>query len=166
VQLAAQSGAHVVAVARDEGHHRTLRLLGPRETHTDLSAVTARVHGAVDMLGGTYLVETYALLHSGATVIALGHSAGADEHFPYGAFVADPATSGRSITSFFLGSEADLAGEMTLLAADEQLQTGDLDVRNWTGLADWIEQGAPRPSGRVVFRVDHTGSPGGPAPRA
>jgi hypothetical protein len=47
---------------------------------------------------------------------------------------------------------------MAYLAADKQLQIGDVDTRAWTELANWIEQGAPRPSGRVVFRVDHAES--------
>ncbi|WP_156156689.1 zinc-binding dehydrogenase [Microbacterium azadirachtae] len=160
VQLAAHSGAHVVAVARDESQHAELRRLGAHETHKALTSVTSRVHGAIDMIGGQHLVNAYALLEPGATVIALGHSSGADEHFPYGAFIADPTTSARSITSFFLGSETGLADEMAYLAADKDLQIGDVDTRAWTELATWIVQGAPRPSRRVVFRVDHADSYG------
>lgn len=155
VQLAARSGADVVAVARDESRHAELRRLGASETHTTLATVNSRVHGAIDMIGGQHLVDAYALLQPGATVIALGHAAGADEHFPYGAFIADPTTSDRAITSFFLGSEPHLSEEMTFLAADPELDSGGLDVKPWTELADWIDVGAPRRSGRVVFRVDH-----------
>ncbi len=160
VQLAARSGARVVAVARDERRHADLRRLGAYETHTALAAVSSRVHGAIDLIGGQHLVDAYALLEPGATVIALGHAAGADEHFPYGAFVADPATSDRSITSFFLGSEPDLADEMAYLAADPSLDTGDIDARPWTELATWIDAGAERRSGRVVFRVANRTDPG------
>ncbi|MFC7619295.1 zinc-binding dehydrogenase [Microlunatus sp. GCM10028923] len=160
LQLAARSGAHVVAVARDESRHADLRRLGAHETHAALSAVAAHVHGAIDMIGGQHLVDAYALLEPGATVIALGHSAGTDERFPYGAFIADPTTADRSITSFFLGSEPGLTHEMAYLAADRQLRVGDIDTRPWTELATWIDQGAPRPSGRDVFRVDHADSPG------
>lgn len=155
VQLAARSGAQVVAVARDESRHAELRRLGASETHTTLASVTSRVHGAIDMIGGQHLVDAYALLQPGATVIALGHAAGADEHFPYGAFIADPTTSDRAITSFFLGSEPHLSEEMALLAADPELDSGSLDVKPWTELSDLIEAEAPRRSGRVVFRVDH-----------
>lgn len=159
VQLAARSGAHVVAVARDESRHADLRRLGAHETHTDLSSMTSRVHGAIDMIGGQHLVDAYALLEPGATVIALGHSAGADERFPYGAFIADLTTADRSITSFFLGSESGLTDEMAYLAADRQLRAGDTDTRAWTELATWIRQGAHHPSGRVIFRVDHAEHP-------
>lgn len=110
------------------------------------------------MIGGQHVVDTCAVLEPGATVVALGHSAGADEHFPYGAFIADPATSGCSITSFFLELEPDVADEMAYFAADEQLQSGDNETCAWAELATWVEQGGPRPSGRVVFRVDHAES--------
>ncbi len=155
VQLAARSGAWVVAVARDERQHEALRRLGAHETHTTPASVGSRVHGAIDMIGGQHLVDAFALLEPGATAIALGHAAGADERFPYGAFVADPTTADRSITTFFLGAEPHLADEMAWLAADRQLQIGDIDARPWTELATWVQHGAPRDSGRVVFRVDH-----------
>ncbi|WP_210115448.1 zinc-binding dehydrogenase [Mycobacterium sp. DL99] len=155
VQLAVRSGAVVIAVARDRSQHTELRRLGAHETHTTLASVNAGVYGAIDMIGGQHLVQTYALLDRGGTVIALGHAAGADERFPFGAFVADPATSDRAITSFFLGSEPELAKEMAYLAADRELQFGELIVKPWTELAAWIAAGAPRPSGRTVFSVEH-----------
>ncbi|SDD67654.1 zinc-binding dehydrogenase [Auraticoccus monumenti] len=159
VQLAARSGAEVVAVARDEQQHEALRGLGARETHASLAGVGARVHGAIDIVGGHHLVDAYALLEPGGTVIALGHAAGADEHFPYGAFVADPTTADRSITSFFLGTEPGLAVEMGYLAADRTLDVGAIDLRPWAELPSWIEAADRRPAGRVVFRVDHTDRP-------
>lgn len=122
-----------------------------------LAGVTRPVHGAIDMIGGQHLVDASALLEQGATVIALGHAAGAAEHFPYGAFVADPATSDRSITSFFLGTEPGLPAEMALLAADRALDVGPIDVHPWTELAAWVEGGAARRSGRGVFRVGREG---------
>ncbi len=155
VQLAARSGARVVAVARNVQQHAALRALGAEETHATLSSVKSRVHGAIDVVGGQHLVDAYALLEPESTVIALGHAAGSGEHFPYGAFVADPMTSGRSISSFFLGAESDLAPDMAYLAQDRSLDVGDLDRRPWTDLASWIEQGATRSSGRIVFEVDH-----------
>ncbi|WP_344357891.1 zinc-binding dehydrogenase [Brachybacterium phenoliresistens] len=154
VQIAARSGAQVVAVARDESRHREIRRLGAHETHTSPASISSRVHGAIDLIGGQHLVDAYALLEAGGTVIALGHAAGDDERFPYGAFVADLATADRSITSFFLATEPDLGDEMQYLAA-AGLDIGPIDSRPWTELARWIGSGAPRGSGRVVFRVDH-----------
>lgn len=155
VQLAARAGAHVVAIARNEDEHERIGRLGAHEVHTDLGAVSRPVHGAIDLIGGQHLVDAYALLVAGGTVIALGHAAGADELFPYGAFVADPTTADRSITSFFLAAEPDLAADMGYLAAEADLDVGPLDVRPWTDLPGWVEAGGPRRSGRVAFRVPH-----------
>ncbi|PCE16210.1 hypothetical protein AUC47_09715 [Microbacterium sp. SZ1] len=154
VQLASRSGAYVIAVARDAGRHADLRRLGASETHRSVESVRGRVHGALDLVGGEQLVAAYRLLDAGGTVIALGHSAGADEVFPYGAFVADPSTANRSVTSFFLGAEPDLVPDMTYLAADRDLDVGPLDIRQWTELGDWVAAGGPRSGGRVVFRVE------------
>lgn len=167
VQLAARSGAEVVAVARDERRHAELRALGAAEVHAGLATVTRPVHGAIDMIGGQHLVDAYALLAQGGTVVALGHAAGAGEHFPYGAFVADPTTSDRTLTSFFLGTEPDIALDMAYLAretAGRTLDVGDLDVQPWTQLDRWIEAGAPRRSGRAVFRVGPEDGAGRGAP--
>jgi NADPH:quinone reductase-like Zn-dependent oxidoreductase len=158
VQLASRSGARVIAVARDELQHAALRALGASETHSTVGSVAARVHGAMDMIGGQHLVDAYAALAPGATVIALGHSAGADELFPYGALVADTTTSDRTLTSFFLGSEPHLAEEMTYLAHGPALDVGELDIRPWTELSKWIDAGARRDSGRAVFRVSPAGA--------
>lgn len=163
VQLAARSGAEVVAVARDESRHAELRALGAAEVHAELSTVTGPVHGAIDMIGGQHLVDAYALVAQGGTVVALGHAAGTGEHFPYGAFVADPATSDRSITSFFLGTEPDVALDMAYLArgvAERTLDVGELRVEPWIALDSWVEAGAPRRRGRPVFRVGHEGGAG------
>lgn len=156
VQIAARSGARVIAVARDAAQHNAIRELGAHETHADLSSVDARVHGAVDVVGGQHLVDAYALLEAGGTVIALGHAAGVEERFPYGAFIADASTADRTITSFFLGAEPNLANEMGYLAAEVQarrLDVGRLDIRRWTELSEWIQAGSPRSAGRVVFQV-------------
>lgn len=57
VQLAARSGAVVIAVARDQSQHAELHRLGAHETHTDLNSVTPGVYGAIDMIGGQHLVQ-------------------------------------------------------------------------------------------------------------
>lgn len=155
VQLAARSGAHVVAVARDTARHEELRRLGARETHTEPRTVVDAVHGAIDLIGGRHLVDAFALLGPGGTVISLGHAAGTEDVFPAGAFLGDPRTADRTIRTFFLASEPGLAAELTLLAADATLDAGPLDVRPWTELGAWTAAGAPRRAGRAVFLVDH-----------
>jgi NADPH2:quinone reductase len=154
VQLAARSGAHVVAVARDRTRHDELRRLGAHETHRHIDTVSVPVHGAIDMVGGQTLVDAYGLLDPGGTVIALGHGAQEGEHFPFGTFVADPSTADRSITSFFLANEPAIDSELAFLAAAE-LDPLPVETRPWTELGEWIGAGSPRDAGRVLFRVDH-----------
>lgn len=158
VQLAARSGAWVIAVARDQLQHTMIRGLGAHETHIEVATVDQPVHGAIDIVGGQHLVDSYALLKTGGTVVSLGHAAGVGEQFPAGAFIGDAATADRTIASFFLGTEPDLATEMSYLAAEvgaRRLDAGSLDIRPWTDLPEWIDNGSPRRAGRTVFQVSH-----------
>lgn len=61
-------------------------------------------------------------------------------------------------TSLFPGTEPNLHVEIGYLAADRSLDVGDISVAPWSELATWIDAGARRRSGRVVFRVDHGGA--------
>ncbi|MGV8858703.1 zinc-binding dehydrogenase [Rhodoglobus sp.] len=157
VQLAARSGAHVVAIARDQVAHERIRQLGAAEVHATMDTVSLPVFAALDVVGGPHLVAAYSLLAPGGTVIALGHSAGQDEHFPFGAFVADSMSFDRSISTFFLGSQSGLASEMAYLAADVYVGRHvieDLDQRSWTDLGPWVAGGGVRSTNRVVFLID------------
>ncbi|MFC7455563.1 zinc-binding dehydrogenase [Brachybacterium sp. GCM10030267] len=157
VQLGARSGADVIAVARNRESHPWLRRLGARAVLADVREVTTRVHAALDMVGGPHLVAAYAALEAGGTVVALGHSASQEEHFPLGAFEASSGRHNRAITSFFLGAEAELSTEMAWLAGEVhagRLDPGPLDVRSWHELPHWVAGGAARSHGRVVFRVE------------
>lgn len=157
VQLGAASGAEVIAVARRAESHEYLQQLGATRTFSSIEHVAGPVHAVLDVVGGAALVHAYGLLVAGGTAIALGHSSGEGEYFPYGAFIADPASYNRTITSFYLGAENDLADEMTLLAsmvASGNLDAGRYATQPWEQLGNWVAQDAPRPDGRVVFRID------------
>lgn len=160
VQLAARSGAQVIAVARDTARHEELRRLGAHETHAEPGSIETPVHGAIDLIGGDHLVQAFGLLAPGGTVISLGHAAGTGDHFPVGAFLGDSGSTDRTIRTFFLASEPGLPAELSLLAADAALDAGPLDVRSWRELAGWVSAGASRGTGRAVFRVDHEEGPG------
>lgn len=156
VQIGARAGADVVGVARNRDTHAELLRLGAAEVHTEVHEVTEKVHGAIDVVGGPHLVAAYEALAAGGTVVALGHSAGEEEHFPLGAFTADHGAHDRMITSFFLGSEPGLEAEMAWLAREVhagRLETGLQDVHPWTDLPGWVADGAPRSHGRIVFEV-------------
>ncbi|MBG6053992.1 NADPH:quinone reductase-like Zn-dependent oxidoreductase [Salinibacterium sp. CAN_S4] len=157
IQLAARSGAHVVAIARDRAAHERIIQLGAAEVHATMDTVSSPVFAAVDVVGGPHLVAAYSLLASGGTVITLGHAAGYDEHFPFGAFVAGPTNYDRSISTFFLGSQNGLDAEMEYLAAEVHAgrhTIGDLDQRSWTALGAWVGDDSVRSPNRTVFLVD------------
>ncbi|MFI6639209.1 zinc-binding dehydrogenase [Streptomyces sp. NPDC050504] len=140
VQLAARGGAHVVAATRDAAKGDELRALGAHEVvdAADLAAL-APVHGVVDMVGGQQLVDAYAALASHGTLVALGHSAGVGETFPYGALFGNEGRHDRTLTTFFLLDDAkDLGAELTWLAG--LVARGDLDPQ--IGLrTDWTRTG-------------------------
>lgn len=136
VQLAARGGAQVVAATRDPAKADGLRALGAHEVvdAADLAAL-APVHGAVDTVGGPQLVSAYAALAPHGTLVAVGHSAGAGETFPYGALFGDAGRHDRTLATFFLLDDAvGLGADLTWLAG--LVARGELDPQ--IGLrADW-----------------------------
>lgn len=135
VQLARMGGAHVVAATGDPARHGDqLRALGANEVVTDPSALRDPVDGVVDLIGGHQLVDAYQRLSEGGTLVAVGHAAGQDERFEFGAFFGDQGRHDRSITTFFLLSSPNLGPDLTWLA--EQVTAGTLDAGiSWRG--DW-----------------------------
>ncbi|MBF6098443.1 zinc-binding dehydrogenase [Nocardia cyriacigeorgica] len=135
VQLARLGGAHVIASTGDPASHAaSLRALGAAEVITGPAELHDRVDGVIDLVGGPELVEAYGRLSEGGTVVAVGHAAGADETFPYGAFYGDQGRHDRSITTFFLLACTNLGPDLSWLA--EQVANGTLDPNiAWQG--DW-----------------------------
>ncbi|GAA4899771.1 hypothetical protein GCM10023405_20030 [Streptomonospora salina] len=84
------------------------------------------------------------------------------ERFPYGAFVADPSTADRSITSFFPANEPGHDVDTAYLAAERGLDLGAVEVRSWRAGS---RRKATRPAGRVAFRAGHQECGCGPALR-
>lgn len=157
VQLAARSGAEVVATTRNPAAHERLVGLGAHEVVTSPSDLDDDVSGVLDLLGGSHLVRAFAHLAPGGTLVALGHAAGAEERFGYGDLFGDAGRHDRSLTTFFLGAETDLGPDMTWLATE--IHEGRLDpavgaVRPWRELPDAFTAGAERSYGKVVLAVD------------
>ncbi|MGW1739066.1 zinc-binding dehydrogenase [Nocardia sp. NPDC001965] len=139
VQLARLGGAYVVAATGDPATHGpSLRELGADEVVTGTGDPATPVDGAIDLVGGAHLVDAYRRLAEGGTVVAVGHSAEADETFPYGAFFGDQGRHDRSVTSFFLLGCADLGRDLTWLA--QQVAGGTLQPNiAWQG--EWTRFG-------------------------
>jgi NADPH:quinone reductase len=117
VQLAHLGGAHVVATTGDPARHGdSLRALGADEVLTEPADLQAPVDGVVDLVGGGQLVDAYQRVSEGGTLVAVGHAAGQDETFKFGAFFGDQGRHDRSITTFFLLACTDLGPDLSWLA--------------------------------------------------
>jgi NADPH2:quinone reductase len=131
VQLAALSGAHIVALAARE-HHADLRALGAAETIATTADLDAPVAAAIDVIGGETLTWAFDSLHDpDGILVSIGHASGDEARF------AAPSLVGRqrTITGFYLFADTRrIAHDMTMLAG--LLHQGRLDPaiawrRNW-----------------------------------
>ncbi|WP_166850117.1 zinc-binding dehydrogenase [Isoptericola sp. BMS4] len=156
VQLAARAGADVVATTRNPAARERLAGLGAHEVVASPSELSEDVSGVLDLLGGSHLVQAFARLAPGGTLVALGHAAGEEEFFGYGDLFGDAGRHDRSLTTFFLGAEIALGPDMTWLATE--IRSGRLDpvvtaVRPWHELPDVFTAGTERSYGKVVLTV-------------
>ncbi|WP_344530267.1 zinc-binding dehydrogenase, partial [Streptomyces rectiviolaceus] len=125
VQLAARGGAHVVAATSDPAKGEALTSLGAHEVvAADALKAIAPVHGVIDVVGGPQLVSAYDALAPHGILVAVGHSSGDGEDFPFGALFGDAGRHDRSLTTFFLmddaaGLGADLEWLASLVARGE-----------------------------------------------
>ncbi|MFI6881214.1 zinc-binding dehydrogenase [Streptomyces sp. NPDC050400] len=133
VQLARLGGARVVASTGDPGRHgAALRDLGAHEVVADPAEVEGLLDGVVDVVGGRQLVAAYDRLAGGGTLVAVGHSGGDGESFPYGALYGDAGRHDRSIVTFHLLECAGVARDLERLAA--MVARGELDAGiSWRG---------------------------------
>nr|WP_225953195.1 zinc-binding dehydrogenase [Kibdelosporangium phytohabitans] len=133
VQLGRLGGAHVTTVTGDPAAHGdSLRALGAHEVVSDPAQATGRYDGVLDMVGGPQLVNAFDTLDAGGTLVALGHSAGTGEDFPFGALFSGPGRDNRSIVTFHLLFCQDLGRDLTWLA--QQVTAGTLDPQiTWRG---------------------------------
>lgn len=144
VQLAARAGAQVLAVSRDPGRAAELRALGATEVLTEPAAVRSPVAGVLDNVGGPHLVDAFAALGAGGTLVSVGRSSGADAILPPDALLGDGGRHDRSIRTFFLfGDPApDFTAELTWLAhelAEGRLDPGVSRRAPWTRHAQAVE---------------------------
>ncbi|MFJ3405924.1 zinc-binding dehydrogenase [Promicromonospora sp. NPDC090134] len=157
VQLAARSGAEVVATTRNPAARERLVELGAHEVIASPSDLGEEVSGVLDLLGGPHLARAFARLAPGGTLVALGHAAGEEERFGYGDLFGDAGRHDRSLSTFFLGAETDLGPDMTWLATE--IHEGRLDpvvaaVRPWRELPDVFGAGTGRSYGKTVLTVE------------
>ncbi|MGY5307387.1 zinc-binding dehydrogenase [Nocardia gipuzkoensis] len=134
VQLAARAGAEVVAISRNPAQADGLRSLGAHEVHTDPGGVDRPVYAVLDNVGGQQLVDAFAAVQAGGTLVSVGRSSDTDAVFPPDALVATDGRHDRSIRTFFLFADpaTDFSADLTWLAT--QTGAGRLDPGiSWRG---------------------------------
>ncbi|MGW8763611.1 zinc-binding dehydrogenase [Streptomyces sp. NPDC055815] len=142
VQLARAGGARVVAsTSSPDAHGELLRGLGAHEVVGAPKEASRPVDGVIDLIGGPLLVEAYDMLGEGGTLVALGHSAGTGEEFPFGALFGDQGRHDRSVVTFFLPHCPGLDRDLSWLAhrvADGTLDPGITWRGGWDDAADAV----------------------------
>ncbi|MEU7486142.1 zinc-binding dehydrogenase [Streptomyces sp. NPDC042319] len=113
VQLAALSGAQVIASVGAEQRGRGLAVLGADQVTVGLDGITEPVDVVLDTVGGPQMVAAYQLLAPEGTVLSIGCASGEAAVFPPYSTVGP----GRSLVSFRIGNRlgADMAVLLHLL---------------------------------------------------
>jgi NADPH:quinone reductase-like Zn-dependent oxidoreductase len=151
VQLARLGGAHVIASTGDPAKHgEALRALGAHEVVSGPAQAGGGLDGVLDMVGGPQLVEAFDQMGAGGTLVAVGHSTGEGENFPFGAMFSGPGRDNRSIVTFMLLFCDGLDRDLTWLA--QQVAGGVLSPEiTWRGGWDDV----PDAVGALVERRLH-----------
>ncbi|WP_431914231.1 zinc-binding dehydrogenase [Nonomuraea jabiensis] len=134
VQLAARAGAHVVAISRSTAQADGLRALGAHEVHPEPAAVQQPVSAVLDNVGGQHLVDAFASLSAGGSLISVGRSSEADAVLSPDALLGTGGRHDRSIRTFFLFGDptTDFSADLTWLAGE--IAAGSLDPGiSWRG---------------------------------
>jgi NADPH2:quinone reductase len=143
VQLARRGGAHVIACTGDPDRHGpSLAALGAHEVITDPGRFDGLVDGIVDTVGGAQLVDGFARLAQGGTLVNVGRAAPGAVSFPDGAFAGAPAGHDRALVSFYLMGCHGLGRDLTVLAG--LVAAGELDPSvawrgSWRDAASAVE---------------------------
>lgn len=155
VQLAAASGARVLAAVRDLSHAADLREAGADEVVTNIADLQQPVDAVLDSVGGAQLVAAWQHLAPGGVLHSIGWTSGDPAVlFPY-ATVGPPKTLRSHLNLTPTGEDLS-----TLVA---QLARGVLQPRiEWAG--SWTDFAKPlealrdrRLKGKAVLAVDAIG---------
>ncbi|MGW6278466.1 zinc-binding dehydrogenase [Kribbella sp. NPDC055071] len=160
VQLAARSGAEVVAVTGSSAQADALRMLGATEVVDTPAKVQRPVYAVLDNVGGEQLVEGYDALEANGRLISVGNASKGDSVFPPESLRPLGGRHGRRIENFYLLADCctDFSADLTWLAAE--VVAGRLDPAvSWRG--DWSRHAEAtdallgrRLHGKAVLDVD------------
>jgi NADPH:quinone reductase-like Zn-dependent oxidoreductase len=158
VQLAAQAGAHVTAVAGRPGRAEGLRELGAEEVVVGIENAQGKFWLILESAGGASLSAAVKLLEPRGTVAVYGNSAGEPSTISFADFRGAQNARIQSFFYFTSGPEEQFGPDLGLLVsliADRKLTPQTGPERSWREIAQVAEElRARRISGKAVFRVD------------
>ncbi len=158
VQLAANAGAHVTAVAGRAGRAEGLRELGAEEVVVGIENAQGKFWLILESAGGASLSTAVTLLEPRGTVVVYGNSAGEPSTISFADFRGAQNARIQSFFYFTSGPEEQFAPDLALLVsliADRKLTPQTGPERSWREIARVAEDlRARRISGKAVFRVD------------
>src|SRR5262245_19661636 len=151
IQLAARTGAHVIASVGSAGRCHGLREDGAAEVVIGLNGIEEPVDAILDTVGGPQMVEAWALLAPGGSLQSIGWTSGQPAVFPAYTTIGPPKTLSSYLTYGAVG--IDLKTLVDLVAA------GDLVVKvgwreSWDLVFEAVRQMRDRKmSGKAVLDV-------------
>lgn len=156
VQLAADSGAEVTAIARG-ARGAPLKALGALEVIDDIAQAQGKYGLILESAGGASLKAALGLLEPKGTVVIFGNSSGEETSLSFRDF--GPANNARiqSFHSFASGPEEAFAPDLALLAGligrgKLQPQIEEHSWRDFAGVAKALSE--RRVPGKAIFLVD------------
>ncbi len=156
VQLAAQSGAEVTAIARG-ARGQPLAKLGAQHVVDDIGQAQGKFWLILESAGGASLKAALGLLEPKATVVIFGNSSGEETSLSFRDF--GPANNARiqSFHSFASGPEEAFGPDLALLAG--LIATGalkpEIEEHSWRDFASIGKALAERRvRGKAIFRID------------
>ena len=156
VQLAADSGAEVTAIARG-ARGEPLSALGAHTVIDDIAKATGKFWLVLESAGGASLKAALGLLEPKGTVVIFGNSSGEETSLSFRDFGAANNSRIQSFHSYASGPEEAFAPDLALLAGlvGKGKLTPQIQEQSWRDFATVAKAlGERRVHGKAIFRVD------------
>lgn len=156
VQLAAQSGAEVTAIARDT-RGAPLANLGAQHIVNDITKAQGKYWLILESAGGASLKAALGFLEPKGTVVIFGNSSGEETSLSFRDFGAANNSRIQSFHSFASGPEEAFGPDLALLAGliAKGVLKPEIEEHSWRDFAGVAKVlGERRVQGKAVFRVD------------
>jgi NADPH:quinone reductase len=118
VQLAAHSGAHVVAISRHPERGQTLLKAGDVRLVSDMQALSGPFDLILESVGGESLTRSLQLVGRDGTVALFGNSTGQESKVAFGSVLSAPHAKLYAFFVYESGQPPTFGADLTLLAGE------------------------------------------------